>query len=315
MDFTMTKTNGSHPVRISGLTYILGEGEGRYSDLPETASVIESHNMTGGAKSWGFGTYRKTHDSYFEFITKAGQKALAASGHKPEEVDAVYLCSATFQFDFETMNLSIGQLMRDLNIVNAVPSVVSGTGCVALVLGMIMARRAIMAGEAKTILLLATDIVKDGYVRFYQYATISDAASALVMSSTGNGQLEVISSSLNSSASLMLKDDQYVAGQKALYGDAAAELFDETGIKVDEVKKVLASNLHLPIQRIFAVASGFQSNQVFTENVDKLGHCYGSDPIINFLDYANQNKPKSGDVFVLQSSAMGHVGNLLVRAV
>lgn len=300
-------------IELSGLSYALGAGAGRYDELPETAGIIERYNMGGPPDVWGFGTWRKTELGYFEMLTQVGAQVLAATERDPAGIDALYLCSATFMFDFETMNLSIARLLTDLGLSRAVPVVISGAGCAASIQGVVTAAREIRSGDIDSALLLSTDIVAEGGVRFYQYATISDGASGMLMTSDGTGELEVLGASMITRAPLMLKDDQYVAGQKEMYLAASERVFAGTGHAQKDVAAVLASNLHLPIQRVFANAGGYASAQVFTDNVARIGHCYGSDPVVNFVDRAATHPPRGGELFVLQSSAMGHVGNVLVR--
>lgn len=300
-------------IKLSGLSYELGAREGRFDDLPETAAILERYNMSGPPDVWGFGAYRKTELGYFEIVTRVGREVLASTGRDPAEIDALYLCSATFPFDFETMNLAIARLLSHLGLTRAVPVVISGAGCAASLQGIVTGAREIRSGDLDTILMLTTDIVAEGGVRFYQYATISDGASGLVISGDGRGELEVVGSCLATRPSLMLKDDQYVAGQKEMYLAASERVFAGTGLGPADVRAVLASNLHLPIQRVFANAGGYASSRVFSDNVMRIGHCYGSDPFINFVDRAAAHRPMPDDLFMLQSSAMGHVGNVLVR--
>ncbi len=300
-------------IKLSGLSYLLGSHTGWYDDLPETAAVMGRYNMSGAPDIWGFGTYHRTELGYFDMVGRVGLDILASTGRDPASIDALYLCSATFMFDFETMNLGIGRLLTDLGLTRATPMVISGSGCAASIQGIVTAAREIRSGDLDTILLLCTDIVAEGAIRFYQYATISDGASGMLITSDGTGEYEVLRASLINRAPLMLKDDEYVAGQKEIYSTASERIFAGTGYAQENVTAVLASNLHLPIQRIFANAGGYASHQIFTENVARVGHCYGSDPVINFVDRAQLHRPRTNELYILQSSAMGHVGNVLVR--
>jgi len=301
-------------ITLSGLSHIVGQDTGRYDDLPETQGVIERYKMTGSPDTWGFGTFRKTRLGWFQMITEVGRDVLARTPVPAAEIDAVYICAATLPFDFETMNLAIGQLLRDLDLPRAVPLIISGAGCAALVQGIVTASREIRSGDITNALLLTTDIVKDGDIRFYQYATISDGACGLLLSPSDAGDLELVDAAVLSRSNLMLQDDQYISGQVEMYRDATAKTFARTDHKVADVTRILSSNLHLPILRTFQHAGGFTASQIYMENVQRLGHCYGSDPIINFRMNAETTPYAAGDLFVLQSSAMGYVGNALVRA-
>lgn len=300
-------------VAIDGIHVIKGEKTGHISDIADFDQRREGYGLPNDADSWGWESFCYTERDFFELIYDTCEQTLKASSMDPSEIDAFYLSAASFHHTYNDYSVAIGRILDKLGCSNATLRVVMGPGCATLLSTIQSASDSIKQKRHENILVCTADIVPADGNRFYSYAIIGDAVSSCILSANKSANAWLISDSIVSSPSLMIGGDLgYMSDQKDLYSKATETLFADIDISVDSVAKLFSSNLYEPILRVYANCAGFKPSQYFLDNIRKTAHCYSSDPFINFVDARAKDDFVDG-YYVLQSSSMGHVANLLIK--
>jgi 3-oxoacyl-[acyl-carrier-protein] synthase-3 len=72
------------------------------------------------------------------------------------------------------------------------------------------------------------------------------------------------------------------------------------------------TNIFKPIIVMKEMQAGFTPNQLFTDNVARVGHCFAADPLINLIDRAAAGHLADDRHYILASSVPGlRIGALL----
>lgn len=302
-------------IYMHGLNYTLGEKTGSYNDLQEFEPIREEFGMSNEPDLWGWGQYYYTEQTYLQQAIATASKTLEETGVAPDEIELVCFCGSTFPFIFEEQNILIGTLFDTLGLTAARPRVFLGLGCATLLSAIEQVCVLMKAWDLHNVLMISQDIVRPGANRFYQYCTLSDAASSLILSLGKSEGYRILGGYNQSNPSLMEGgDDRLLPGQREIYQQVVSSILKKNNLNPEDVNRVFPSNIFLPLQRVYAESSGLKMRQIHTENVATIGHCYSSDPIINLATQKEsvQTQEPTG-INLLLGAALGHVSGLLVE--
>lgn len=59
--------------------------------------------------------------------------------------------------------------------------------------------------------------------------------------------------------------------------------------------------------------AGYRLNQLYTDNITRIGHCFSADPLINLIDMQEKNEILDCSVLQLAASVPGDRVSLLLR--
>ena len=79
-----------------------------------------------------------------------------------------------------------------------------------------------------------------------------------------------------------------------------------------QIKCLFPHNVNISSWRQIALASGFSFDQIFLDNVSKMGHCFGFDQFVNLKDGIKQKKIKPGDYYLLATVGLGATFSILL---
>lgn len=96
-------------------------------------------------------------------------------------------------------------------------------------------------------------------------------------------------------------DQEYVPALTRALTDAA----QRSGIRLDSVALILPHNVNRSSWSRVAQAIGFPLGKVFVDTIPLIGHCFCSDPFINYVAAAAQGKLEPGDTFLLATVGLG----------
>lgn len=152
--------------------------------------------------------------------------------------------------------------------------------------------------------------------RFRKFAIYSDAASCFLLSSSPDGDYEVlgVTTSLSSQlmAGLTMDPDVHFRHLK----DTHAKLTGSLQVDTKTISKVFMTNLYNPLVQINTSRLGYRAGQIFLKNIEQVGHCFSSDPLINLLDYkasVRGTEEDSPQAYMLAAMATGHAGFCLIQ--
>ncbi len=76
-------------------------------------------------------------------------------------------------------------------------------------------------------------------------------------------------------------------------------------MSLSQIKLILPHNVNTFSWKMIAQKMDFSNEKIFLDNVQKLGHCFGSDPFMNLKDAIDRNLLVSGDYYILTTVGLG----------
>ena len=292
------------PFSISGLQYVLGEQQRPYRE----ASGFDTLGMPQRPAMWGWGNYFETNRDVTEMLVAVGRNVIEAADVGRTAIDGVIVARANVLGPDETAVPAIAAILGSLGIPGAIGSIHTGNGC-STALGAIRAAGALVAGGAmRNVLVLSGDKAGAGERRAQRFGIFSDAACGCVVSESGRGEFQIIAVSQAIDTATMHAEAGFSSGlaqqtNRQLLGSSSAA----------SIQKVFSNNVFLPIVMLKEQEAGFEAAQIHTENISRIGHCYASDPLINFADFAAGGHVRPEHTYMLAADSPGLRISMLVE--
>lgn len=281
---------------IAGLQYELGEQELAVDQLPEFEAICTEHKLPHAAALFGWGVARKA-DSPLETASKCALRTVTERGKR--DIDLLMIATSGLSAAFAEQNQAIGRLIKSLGTEVKEVLCVSGAGCASGINALVLANQLVSAGQYREILIVCADSLSASIAKFSEYAVVSDGASSfLVTDDETIAHFSIESSFKQNFLDEMLEMTvavQKQGGVKNYLQSAAAE-----------TDVILSNNVFLPVKRMKDSQCGFRKDQLFLQNVARVGHCASSDCFINLKDYCDSNASTDTKRIALHADAAGH---------
>ncbi len=96
--------------------------------------------------------------------------------------------------------------------------------------------------------------------------------------------------------------------------DVNDRLLTPAGLTLGDVAGLMHANLFKPLVVMKERQAGFSAEQLYLDNIPRIGHCFAADPLINLVDRAALGHLGAGSYCLLASSVPGsRIGALLKR--
>jgi 3-oxoacyl-[acyl-carrier-protein] synthase-3 len=92
-------------------------------------------------------------------------------------------------------------------------------------------------------------------------------------------------------------------------------LLKSAGLSIEDVSGLMHTNIFKPIIVMKEMQAGFAADQLFTDNVTRVGHCFAADPFINLVDRGAAGQVRDDCHYLLASSVPGLRIGVLLRKV
>ncbi|MFI9230097.1 acyl carrier protein [Streptomyces rimosus] len=294
---------------VNGLGAELGAIRRKVAELPEYA---------GGAPDagTGFAEYREAERGILDLFGPAMRGALDASGTDLATVDTVLLATESLPADGPDRTALAG-LLSDLGLRRAYPVMLGLADCSTAIAAFDIAASLVRSGASGTVLVVSGDLVRTvlpgGRVVLGGTAVAGDGAAAAVVSGRRYGW-ELLGGARRIAADAATPGHRMFA-QLAMCQGLFADLWEATGLTPRDLGTgaVLPSNLARDALRTFLGEAGIADAQVYLDNVPRIAHCLGSDPLINLADRTAGGGAPS-PVVLLGTSAV-HAAAVLLRPV
>ena len=303
---------------LSSLAYELGRPRsitelGELQELPELLAALSS-------KEAGLGYFLESEATLCDLAQSAAEQTLEESGVAPRNIGAVIFASDSFR-NIPEQYAELGRFLESLELSGAYPLNITLSDCANVQIALRVAASLVRSGELDHVLLVSADlahyaspgtrIIGNGI------AIASDAAACALISAEDSAPLVIKAVAQETAVELLDPgDDDHVLlasrvkAHRALFG----RLFAAAALSATGVRQVFANNFARNVLRIFMADNGFSEDQVYLDNVRRVGHCLGSDCLINLLDYAHRNRIQAGEQFVLLGSGASQLGAVLLEA-
>jgi 3-oxoacyl-[acyl-carrier-protein] synthase III len=302
------------PVYLRGASYVLGEKEFGYADIPDLPRLAAALGLVPDPRLWGWGMIRATGRDLADLAADTGRRTLLAAGVDPSAVDALVLCSTRVPGPAEghggfLARVLAGMGLRDLPFYGQ-----SLNRCVNLLAGLDVARAFVLAGRYRQVLVITVDAVAEGAASMSQFALFSaGAASALVSADPGSGQSYEVLGCASAQETATLEWTCQISSDLAR--QVNQQLLAPAGLKLGDVTALLHLNLFKPLLVMKERQAGFREDQLYLDNIGRTGHCFAADPLINLVDRVSLGHLDQGCYCMLAASVPGSRFGVLLQKV
>lgn len=300
-----------HAAFLRGPAYVLGETQIEHTAIENLSDLASRLGLALNAGLWGWGSIRTTRRELEDLAAETGLATLRAAGLDPASIDAVVLCSNRIPGPAEGHGRFVQTVLTGIGLGDIPCYGQHLNRCVNLLAGLDVARALVTSGRYRRVLLITTDKVAGGADRMSQFAMFSDGAASCVLAADPG---ESVSYELLGCATA--QDTAALEWTSQISSDLAREVNDQLlgppGLKLGDIAALLHANLFKPLVVMKERQAGFSADQLYLENIPRLGHCFAADPLINLVDRAGAVGP--GRYCLLASSVPGsRIGALLQR--
>nr|WSZ99935.1 acyl carrier protein [Streptomyces sp. NBC_00857] len=298
---------------LNGCGAALGARRLKVAELPE---YTQEPPRPGAS----FDEYRLAEGDLLDLLRPAMEAALDAARTDPAAVDTVLFATESLPRG-EASQAAVARLLGDLGMRGAYPMTLGFADCSTATTALNTAAAMVSSGAAGVVTVVSGDLVSTAQpgsrVILGGSAIASDGAAAAVVSAERRGW-EILGGARRVSYDLFAPGPagRQLKEQLGLYQGLFEDLWSATGLTPPEVAAVLPSNLAADALRVFLGEAGFAPSQLYQDNVGRVAHCLGSDPLINLIDRTESATTRSAyPVVVLLGSSAAHLAAVLLRAV
>lgn len=296
---------------VSGVSYVLGEITESWETIPDLDESLARAGMMSEPDLWGWGQYHRTRRAPVDLAVESAQKTLALTGRPASQIDAVLMCSAVFPSGVSEHRATTHHFLTSLGM-DATPLLgITLSRCATLVCGMRLADDLIASGRYRTILLVSFDAVTNERERFESFAIFSDGAASCLLTREPMPGYRLVCAVQANQATAHSSDGPDAGGRLAARANAQLKAHQ---LQPRQLSKVFHDNLFLPIVCIREQMAGFTMDQLYTENISRIGHCFGCDPLINLSNYADTTGISDHALFGVFSGTPGVRAGLVLQA-
>lgn len=303
------------PVRayLRGVSYMLGEQEVGYADIPGLPELAHKLGLAPNPGLWGWGSVRVTSSGLAELAASSLRATLLAASAAPSSAEALVLCSTGVPGPADEHGMFLARVLTEAGLGDITCYGQTLNRCLNLLTAIDTAAALVLSGRHRRVLVVTADAVAGGPV-MSQFALYSDAAaSCMVAAGPGTeGSYEILgcASALDTAAM-----DPASQISSDLARDVSDRLLEPAGLKPGDVTALAHLNLFRPLLVMKERQAGFSDDQLYLDNIERTGHCFAADPLINLADLAAAGRVGEGHYCQLAASVPGSRAGVLLRRV
>lgn len=268
--------------------------------------------------------YAQSSLSPVELASDAAHRTLCDAGLPAAEVDAVIYATTTFWDERFRKESDIAWLLHELGLCNAFPIGVFLPGCANAVVATRMAVNLVRAEGYRNVLVVSTDKVMPGdatrRVMWPDVSVLSDGAASALVSAAGSGDWDILAVTQRSAPQMWDLDSAsnlaaFLVGTVRGAKQTVADLLAATGLCSSEFGRFITNNYNVPVMNMIASCCGFESHQVYVDNVARFAHAYAADVLINLHDAARDSNCRvPGELQFLLATGHKNWAAMVLRA-
>jgi 3-oxoacyl-[acyl-carrier-protein] synthase-3 len=294
---------------LSGAACLLGEHDEDHTSIANLAERAAEFKLPAKATLWGWGRIRRTERSVAALAVGAGRATLAAAGVAADTVDALVLCSTSIVGPAEAHGQLFSDVLGGLGLGDIAFYGLTLNRCTNLLAGIDLADALVRSGRYRRVLVLTSDRVLDEAERMVSYALFSDGAAGCLIGADPAGEAFEVLGCANAQDTPSLSWTAEISAELAKAVNN--KLLHRHGMKLGDICSLAHLNVFLPLVTMKERQAGFTPDQLYTENISRIGHCYAADPLINLLDRGSH----PGHHYLLAASVPGSRFGVLLRKV
>jgi 3-oxoacyl-[acyl-carrier-protein] synthase III len=292
--------------------YVLGETEADYSTIGNLQARAEALRMAFDPSLWGWGSFFRSERGLEAMAIDSGSATLHAAGIHPGAVDALVLCCSDVREQARMHGRFVATILTGIGLGDIPFYGLDLNRCVNLLAALDVASSFVSSGRYRTVLVITTDRVTDEDERMLHYALLSDGAASCVVTAgeEGGDRYQLLSSA-------SAQDTRSLDWSGEISSDLARRVNDTLLSPLDltlaDVSGLMHSNIFKPLVVMKERQAGFTREQIYTDNIGRVGHCFAADPLINLVDRIPLGHVQPGRHYMLASSVPGSRMGVLLR--
>ena len=290
---------------LTSVQYVLGDECLNYNE----AIGFTEAGLPDMPDIWGWGKYYQSTKNINDFELESAELALEKSQLERSDITAVLFCNTASSNDCEQKSDNKQAVLERLNLKNAYPITIQTNGCDSLVVGINMAT-GLLNGGSGAILVVAADKTIANTQKFKPYGIFSDSSCACIVTSHDVRGYEIVNSAFVSEVETMFEGAPFTS---ELAVELNNSLLKSNGYSMGDVSMIFSSNLFKPISQLKELEAGANNNQLYQDNISRIGHCYSNDPLINLSDYAKDAPDITGKLLLLMADSPGLRTGILIK--
>jgi 3-oxoacyl-[acyl-carrier-protein] synthase-3 len=166
-------------------------------------------------------------------------------------------------------------------------------------------------GDDETAVILVGDKAFHPRVRLVKDTTIMSEGAVAILIGKGPGQWSVTGTHVTHAGAYALsrghptENPQQVNDYVDFVSAHITQALDKFGYKAADLAMILPHNVNMVSWAAIAKALGLPLQKVYTDNIGRLGHCFGADPFLNLMDADRELGFRPGDKLLCVSVGMG----------
>jgi 3-oxoacyl-[acyl-carrier-protein] synthase III len=304
---------GETDVFLCGPRYCLGEAETDHTALDDLSDKVERFGLMPDPGLWGWGSVFRTERDLETMAVETGTQTLRATGTEPSDIDALVLCSTFVPGPPEGHGGFVRTVLTGIGLGDIPVYGMNLNRCVNLLAALDVATAFIAAGRYRQILVVTTDRVVDEANRITSYALFSDGAASCVVAAAPHGHdgYQILSCATAQRTESLDWSSELSSDLSRQVNDS---LLSPLGLTLPAVSGLMHTNIFKPVLVMKERQAGFTLDQLYTENITRIGHCFAADPLINLVDRAELGQVRPEGHYLLAASIPGsRIGVLLKR--
>jgi len=298
---------------VLGASYVLGERQADHTAIDNLSELADRFQMALSPGLWGWGCIRTTERDLEELAVDTGMATLRAAGADASSIDALLLCSNQIPGPAEGHGRFVASVLTGIGLGDIPCYGQNLNRCVNLLAGLDVSRALVTSGRHRRVLLITTDRVADGADRMSQFALFSDGAASCIVSCDAGE-----SDSYQLLGCATAQDTATLEWTNEISSDLARRVNDllltPHELKLGDIAGLMHANLFKPLVAMKERQAGFSAEQLFLDNIPRVGHCFAADPLINLVDRTALGHLGNGCYCLMASSVPGsRIGALLKR--
>lgn len=246
-------------------------------------------------------------EGVFELLDTSLEKMLSNPSVDVKQIKYVFHCHAAPCVCPSGGDL-IGRLKRKHGLEHAVSVGLAQDQCATPLTALRLAEVLLHAeSDDAKVLLLTGEVGFSPRLRLIPNTTIiGDASAACLVGKRGsrNAVLAVAQRKFEH-ASVQPSGGSFIPVPATSYGDdllqVVRDALAQAALSIDELSVILVHNVNSISWKFFARNFPCSADLIYLDNVARTGHCFTSDPFINYCDALRSNRLKEGDHFMMVS--------------
>jgi 3-oxoacyl-[acyl-carrier-protein] synthase-3 len=289
---------------LTGTSYVLGETEVGYADIPRLPELAAAIGLAHNPGLWGWGSVRVTKRALADLAADSCLATVAKAGLTP---DALICCTTRVEEPADDHGSFLASVLTRAGLGDIPCYGQNLNRCMNLLAGLDTAIAFVRSERYRRVLVVTVDAVADGAMPISPFALYSDGAASCMVTAD-EGAYEILGCATAQQAATMDSTSQISSDLARAVNE---RLLAEASLTLPDITALFHLNLFKPIVVMKELQAGFTPGQLYLDNIPRVGHCFAADPLINLSDRA----PEAGQHCMLAASVPGaRTGILLTRA-